>query len=145
MKLTILAGVSGSGKSTYAKKLGGIICSADDHFVDADGVYRFDPSQLGEAHRKCLRNVVLGLQRFGEHIVVDNTNTTLVELAPYVALGQAFYAQVEIVVVVGNPADAARRNIHGVPHGSVMAMAKRIDEMLHNWPPFWPTPLIVGQ
>ena len=52
--LYIVRGLPGSGKSTLAKKL----CprdayEADDWFVDHDGIYKFDPSQLSKAHRYC--------------------------------------------------------------------------------------------
>ena len=52
----------GSGKSTFARKIlqsyesqgkRGIICSADDFFIDTRGNYMWDGSRLSEAHEFC--------------------------------------------------------------------------------------------
>jgi hypothetical protein len=65
-------------------------------------------------------------------IVVDNTNTTIAEIAPYVAIAEAYSYEVEIVQI-GNLDDEslklyASRNTHGVPYASVVDMARRIAE-----------------
>ena len=43
--LYIVRGIPGSGKSTFAKTLGGIHIEADQYFVDGDGNYNFDGSK----------------------------------------------------------------------------------------------------
>ena len=55
--LYIIRGIPGSGKSTLAKKIASVACEVDDFFVDPDGVYRFDPSLLKEAHSACQKKV----------------------------------------------------------------------------------------
>lgn len=81
MKVIILCGVSGSGKSTIAKEIGsGYVVSADDFFM-ASGEYKFDPTMLPAAHGQCLRDFVGCLQYGCDTIVVDNTNTTMMEVA----------------------------------------------------------------
>jgi adenylate kinase family enzyme len=50
----IVRGCPGSGKSTFAKTLGGIHIEADQYFVDADGNYNFDGSKIKNAHAWCL-------------------------------------------------------------------------------------------
>jgi adenylate kinase family enzyme len=52
-QLIIVRGIPGSGKSTFASSLGIPHYEADQYFIGADGVYRFDFSKLGEAHRQC--------------------------------------------------------------------------------------------
>lgn len=94
----ILRGPSGCGKSTWAKeryKKGASICSADEYFTRVDGSYHFDPSELGQAHGKCLRryiDVVKQVYELGDEfdIIVDNTNITDAELAPYVRIAEAY-------------------------------------------------------
>lgn len=141
-KLIILRGISGSGKSTYARKIKSdlpiVIVSADDHFMK-DGEYIFNPAELPEAHRKCFMNCDDYLDAEFD-VIVDNTNTSLWEISPYMMLAQKHRASVEIVRVDCDPKVAAARNTHGVPEGAVHAMAKRMEPLL----PFWPKEMVVG-
>ena len=62
LKLIIMRGIPGSGKTTLARKIEDLamrsgykitgICSADDYFVK-NGKYVFDGKKLGEAHKFC--------------------------------------------------------------------------------------------
>jgi predicted kinase len=144
-KITVLRGQPGSGKSTWAKQNRPHIpvCSAD-HFFCGDGEnpheYRFDFRKLGEAHGACLQKFIK-LTSLGCDVVVDNTNTTAVEMAPYVAWGLALGFEVEIIRLECSSDIAAARNIHGVPAGSVYRMKTTLDsEVL---PPFWPKEVVV--
>jgi len=143
MKVTIIAGISGSGKSTLAgAECGGSVrCSADDFFTDKVGDYHFNPAKLGEAHAMCLRKFVEALLA-GKDAVVDNTNTTSTELAPYIALANAYGVDLRIVVIRCDAEIAARRNTHGVPERAVRAMASRLERTLAHWPRHWPEPEI---
>lgn len=139
MKVVIYSGVPGSGKSTLAAKEhpGAPVCSAD-HFFERDSVYAFNPARLPEAHAACLRKFVELVQAGGwPVIVVDNTNTTAAEVAPYAALALAYDYALEIVTVHCDPDVAAARNTHGVPVHAVRAMATRLAE--RALPPWWPT------
>jgi predicted kinase len=133
-KVVLMSGVSGSGKSTYARKLGGVVCSADE-FFEKSGKYVFDPSLLREAHGACLRKFTEALLRGDSLIVVDNTNTTVVELAPYVALSQAYGAKCELVTILCDIRVAAARNTHGVPFGVIERMDTAIRD--RKLPLFW--------
>ena len=55
-------GLPGSGKSTLSKNIASVygvdktvICSGDDHFTDANGVYKFDQNKLAKAHSEALQ------------------------------------------------------------------------------------------
>lgn len=148
MKVHILRGVSGSGKSTIAN--GGIrvanrvICSADDF----DGLYRngFNPSLLPQAHAACLKKFVSALQFDVDHIVVDNTNTTVAEVAPYAALALAYDASLMITTVKCNDLEAAfARNVHGVPLQGIKAQALRLALSAEHMPPWWPQETVESQ
>jgi predicted kinase len=102
--------------------------------------YRFNPAQLPEAHSACLRRFV-ALCETGTDVVVDNTNTTAVELAPYVALAGMYGYEVEIIRLHCDPFLAAKRNTHGVPEKAVLAMHARL--MSDRLPPFWPQEQII--
>lgn len=152
MKVIVLQGVSGSGKSTYGRKLakeaeakGAFVrtVSADNFFVAlGGGTYKFDPSKLGEAHALCLRTFINAMiERWDGYftndslVIVDNTNTTAVEIAPYMASAAAFGWDAEVHYVKCDPTVAAARNLHGVPEKSVRAMASRIES--ESFPPWW--------
>jgi predicted kinase len=136
-KVTIMSGVSGSGKSTFvARHLpDAFVISADHFFVGADGAYRFDPRLLPAAHADCMRRFVAEVTAGRDHVVVDNTNTTAVEIAPYYSVARAFNAAVQLVRVSCDPAVAAARNRHGVPLASIEAQATRLATL--ELPPFW--------
>jgi NEDD4-binding protein 2 len=132
-QIKVMRGISGSGKSTLAAKLahealdlGGCatICSADDFFINNEGEYKFDPTKLGLAHKSCLRAFLAALHSEFDLVIVDNTNLNIEDLAPYVALGEAFDYDVEILQV-DTPLDVAKaRGTHGVPPASVVRMER---------------------
>jgi predicted kinase len=132
----ILSGLPGSGKSTFGKRKypHALKFSADDAFETPEG-YKFDPSRISEAHAACLRGFLAALQAKASLIVVDNTNTSAVEIAPYAALALAFGATVEIVTVRCSAEDALRYNTHGVGEKTIMYMAQSLDE--RKLPPWW--------
>lgn len=153
-RLTLMVGASGSGKTTIARSWRGDeksgephILSADDFFVDPETrEYHFDIARLGEAHAACLRAAVEALTRGVGFVVIDNTNGSIAEAAPYVALGMAYGYEVEIVRVRCVVEVAAARNVHGVPPSIVRQIAEGIDAMFAaGLPPFWRVTVRGGQ
>jgi predicted kinase len=135
----IMQGVSGSGKSTYAASLNPRhVVSADDYFVNEAGEYGFDAALLPEAHAECLRRFV-SLVTIGAEgpIVVDNTNTTNAEIAPYYALAESYGYEPTIVSVFCDPKVAHLRNQHGVPLETCLKAAERIRRERERMPPWW--------
>ena len=141
MRVIIMAGVPGSGKSTWIKENhpGAIICSADDYFA---GLGRnFDPSKLGQAHGTCVRKYVTFVANPDDEewcdnvVIVDNTNTTVLEMAPYVAIASAYGVPVEIVEMDCPTELAAKRNIHNVPMRTCLRMGDNL--MSLEIPRFW--------
>ncbi len=138
MQVVVLVGASGAGKSTYARAYVDqdyIVCSADHAFV-VDGIYKFAANRLSEAHGMCFRQAIESLLA-GRSVVVDNTNTTTEEIAPYILLAQSMGAECVVIHVPG-PVDLAR-NVHGVPVSTVQAQLTRIARTLGRWPKWWPT------
>ena len=82
----IVRGASGSGKTTKAQTLGGTVYSADDFFMH-NGTYLFDPTLLGQAHQASQDAVKAAAGKGESPIIVDNTNTQLWEMRPYVVVG----------------------------------------------------------
>lgn len=127
-RVIIFRGLPGSGKSTQAKALGGVVLSTDDYFM-VDGVYCFDASKIGAAHIDCMRSFLAELNAGRKLVVVDNTNTRLFELTPYQLVAQAYGYEVDVVRVVCSAAKAHARNTHGVPFETVMQMAAGFQDM----------------
>jgi len=138
-KVIIMVGCSGSGKSTFIREhlKGFESFSADHYFESAIGEYNFDPSLLGEAHSCCLRNYVEYLTDTQQDLVVDNTNTTVAEIAPYAALALAYQCELEIVVLNNSWEKVASRNVHNVPESVVKSQWERIQKTLSELPPWW--------
>lgn len=136
MKLVIMRGVSGSGKSTKARELtekdsDSIICSADDFFMKS-GRYCFEAKDLGRAHAWCLGKVAAAMEIGVRLIVLDNTNTQRWEYQPYLTLAAAEGYEVEFQLV-GDLDEAsleryAQRNAHGVPLEVIQKQAQRFQE-----------------
>jgi len=127
MKVTILSAPSGTGKSTWAKKQrDAVICSADDYFLGPDGSYNFDPLKLGKAHAWCLHRFLFYLEQEYKHVIVDNTNLSIEEMAPYYALAEAFgYTP---TILRGTNMDTSilmKQNIHGVPPSTIQIQQER--------------------
>lgn len=127
MKVVILRGLPGSGKSTWAEKQPlAFICSADKFFEDESG-YHFDPSKLKDAHAWCFKRFKEAIAVRMSLIIVDNTNTTTWEYARYADLAiDQIDCELEIRSFFGGYA-----SIHDVP-------AKTIKRMLDRWEPVPP-------
>jgi predicted kinase len=138
----ILRGVAGSGKSTLAKVLAeqyaAVIASADDYpglyTPQKAGPPAFDMSKIGLAHGACFVRTINAVQA-GRNVIVDNTNTTALECAPYVSLAQAYGASPVIVTVEVAPSVAFARQSHGVPMMAFNAMVERL--LRWETPPHW--------
>jgi predicted kinase len=123
MKIILVRGLPGSGKSTYARRiagLSGLIHVEADMFFEARG--GFDPARLPEAHRWCQATTARCLAA-GHSVVVANTFTQRWELAPYWAMAQDYGATVEEVVMRG-----AWGSIHNVPAATIAAMRARWED-----------------
>jgi predicted kinase len=137
--VVIMSGLPGSGKSYYAAKLAAecsaTVCSADDYFVTSGGEYAFDPSKLGEAHAACMRRFAEALLFGYQTVIVDNTNTTALEIAPYYALARAFGYDVILRTWNCDPEVAMEQGTHGVPFETLVRMAEALER--REVPEYW--------
>jgi predicted kinase len=129
--LFLVRGLPGSGKSTLARHLAPTTLAADDFFNDERGVYRFDPSRLGEAHAWCQKATRSFLKK-GD-VAVANTFTQTWEIAPYMDIAAKADAHLVVVDLFDAGLDdrtLAARNEHGVPEAGIAAMRRRYE---HDW------------
>lgn len=128
--LYLTRGIPGSGKSTFAKTLGGTHFETDMYFIDPkNGKYSFDASKLKEAHAWCQNSVNTAMvlnHTTGENetIVVSNTFTQEWEMEPYFELAK-IYGYTVFSIIVENRHGG--QNQHGVPSDKLEAMRKRFE------------------
>lgn len=150
-QVIIMLGVSGSGKSTYAMNLmsrentcaKSLARVSADFFFSKSGSYIFDPAKLGEAHAWCFRNFLDELRGKTELVIVDNTNSTPMEISPYMLGAQAFGYEAKIIRVLCSPRLAYERGKHGVSLASIEACEARIRES--QLPPWWALEEVDGE
>ena len=151
MKIILVSGLPGSGKTTWAKQYKDNffeeehaidweirLFAADDYFEkyneSSELIYKFDPSRIAEAHSECFESVMWSMKS-GEcdEILVHNTFTQNWEISPYVALANAFGWDYEIVRLICGPTHARLNNVHNVPEEVINNMLERMEKPL----PFW--------
>ena len=120
-ELFLIRGCPGSGKSTFAKLLGGKHIEADMFFMK-DGEYQFDFTKLKDAHRWCQTMVGSWMSDSEERIVVSNTFTQEWEMKDYYDWAKDFDYKVFSVIVENNHNGD---NIHNVPIEKINDMKKR--------------------
>lgn len=153
-KVIILSGVSGCGKSRYIEtispkfysgKVIGVV-SAYSYFIsDKDetrGEYNFTPSEIDKAHAECFRHFIYYMTHIYQNyevVWVDNTNTTVAEIGPYVLAAQAYGWEPEILTFLAcGTSDlemCAERNRHGVPLNEIKNQHKLLQQ--RQLPPWW--------
>jgi predicted kinase len=130
--LTLLRGLPGSGKSTFALNLVGsdfLVCEADKYFM-VDGEYKFDGSKLKEAHESCRTMVETYMKdslvndQFYREIAVSNTFTQEWEMQPYYDLAKQ-YGYMVFTIIVENRHGG--ENQHGVPSEAIQRMKDRFE------------------
>ena len=126
--LILLRGLPGSGKSTLAKMLVGDkdYChkEADMYFVDSDGNYKFNPTQLKEAHNWCREEIEFAMKYEHSPVVVSNTFTQEWEMQPYFDMAAKHGYRV-VSLIVENRHDGV--NEHGVPDETIEKMKNRFE------------------
>lgn len=137
MKLVLMRGVSGSGKSTRARELleqnpGARILSTDDLFL-VEGEYRFDPALLGQNHKANQERCRSAMLERTELIIIDNTNVQAREMKPYHSLALEHGYATVIEEIPPPPLDELLRR-----HGSrtdKRVPRETLDRMLERWKP----------
>jgi predicted kinase len=114
--LYIVRGLPGSGKSTFAKTLGGTRFETDNFFM-VDGEYKFDGSKIKEAHNWCQNSVNSAMilnntAGLNETIVVSNTFTQEWEMKPYYDMAETYGYKVFSIIIENRHGGV---NEHSVP------------------------------
>lgn len=143
-QIIILRGVPGAGKSTIAQQIiadahakgeNAVAFSSDDYFTTPAGEYRFDSAQLPQAHANCFRQFLEFLRGKTGIAIVDNTNTRIFEMSPYVLAGKAYGFEIKIIRLVCDPKVAAARTFRGATSQMVREMNDRMEAIPSFYPP----------
>ncbi len=132
MFVIAMQGLPGSGKTTLAKIIAAqpyvVVCSADDYFVNkATGAYKWEPTQLREAHAYCFTRFVKAMES-GFSVVIDNTNLLPKDYEDYsrYAKNNGYQFHVLRMCTTLNDAELSIRNVHGVPQETIKRMRERL-------------------
>jgi predicted kinase len=123
MELIIVRGLPGSGKSTFAKSLGGEHIEADMFFVDREtGEYKFEATKLKLAHNWCAIQVQKAMVEDEPKIIVSNTFTQEWEMKTYYDLAKMHGYRVFSIIVENRHGGI---NEHNVPEEKLEQMKHR--------------------
>ena len=131
--LTLVRGLPGSGKSSFAESISADSMVAADDFFMEDGEYCFDPSKLPQAHAWCLKEAQRHLWECDSGVVVHNTFTQRWEMEPYIQLAARIGVRLNVVSVFDGGCtdeELVERNSHGVP---LEAIARMRERFVHDW------------
>lgn len=122
-EIIIIRGVSGTGKTTLAKKMQaerrGCEHYEADMYFEKNGEYKFDARELPTAHLWC-KNAVRFAMKSKSNVIVSNTFCQHWEYRPYLKMAKQYGYSVKIIVL-----KKIYGNIHGVIEDAVLRQMLR--------------------
>jgi predicted kinase len=125
MKLILVRGVPGAGKSTYGRKLAderGMVHLENDQFMYKEGVYSYSHALRKLAMHRCIDATQDALSE-GKDVVVTNCFLRRFSMQPYYFVARKLGAEIEEVVL-----DGGFKNVHGVPDAIVKSMKVALEK-----------------
>lgn len=128
IKLFIIRGIPGSGKSTTAlrmlnENIVDIHVETDMYFTDEDGNYHYDYKKIRSAHLWCMSKTLDALSN-NKRVAVSNTFVTKKEALAYINICKLNNIKYQILNCNGN-----YKNIHGVSDEKVAQMKERFQTL----------------
>lgn len=123
MKLLLIRGLPGSGKSTKAKGMQDYYHLEADMFFMINGEYKYNITKVPDNHEWCISQTKYYLNR-GLNVVVSNTFCQEWEVVPYRDIAKKYGAQLEIITMYSQ-----FKNVHNVPKEVIERMKKNFEEI----------------
>lgn len=123
MKLSVIRGVPGSGKSTFARSRYRCLILENDMFHVSDGEYRWSADRMSAAVDWCAQTAEHALSR-GMDVCVANTFVLKKYVEFYRRMAERYGADFEVVRCVG---DLSWTNVHSVPYEVLASMRSRFE------------------
>jgi predicted kinase len=141
MMVLLMRGIPGSGKSTEAKRWASLVTGTPIFSVDNymyEGGRAFNPFLLERCHEQCRADFKKALEARTPLVIIDNTNTKLSSLMPYIQLIEQQGYGFTVVQFHVKPSDVLERNTHDVPLPTLERMAQhmwseRLPSEWHVW------------
>jgi len=129
MKVIIMRGIPGSGKSTQAQRWaklvpGTVIVSADTYMYA--GGQEFADSRLSWCHEQCQAEYTRALEAKAPLVIVDNTNSKFSDIVFYVTEAERHGYEFMVLQINIEPRIAAERCVHKAPLKTVELFARRL-------------------
>ena len=121
--LYLIRGISGAGKSSFAKSLGCTHLEADMYHLDKNGNYDWKPEKVKEAHEWCKEECERAMG-WELKIAVSNTFTQEWEMKPYFDLAEKNGYKVFSIIVENRHGG---ENVHNVPQETLEKMKNRFE------------------
>lgn len=132
MRLILIRGLPGSGKSTFARRsFPGVFHLENDMFHQRDGEYRFDCRRMKDAVKWCMETAGRALGA-GMDVVVSNTLVRRRHVLAYKSLADRFGADFSVYRMDGDWG-----SVHSVPESVMESMRSGFED--------WDGETIVGQ
>jgi predicted kinase len=132
--VTIMRGVPGSGKSTKAATLGGLILAIDDFFTSKDGRYHWEAKKLAAGHAWNVSRCQDAMRNGNDNIIIDCVNGHAYDAKRYCQLAKEFDYNVVFVTADSswafNAEECFSRCAHGVPLESIKRMLSSFEPVL---------------
>lgn len=144
MKVYLVIGCYGSGKTQWiGENLDGESVFSADGFVDA-GSTLTGSEKIAKASAELLRRYTARVAdewfKRNETVVVDAPLCSAIELAPFVALAQAYEHELNIVCMRCAPDVAFARSRRICPIETIEFQVAKLVELIDRYPPWWPLP-----
>lgn len=137
MKVIVMRGISGSGKSTWIKNNypDAVVASADNAFRKPDGTYDFSDhaNRIHDAHIACFQTFIQAVLKKEPVIIVDNNSIHAWEIAPYILPAESFGYEAEILTLEIDPELAIQRKDWRAPE-DVRNSARRLAQEEKHFP-----------
>lgn len=128
MIITLVRGVSGSGKSSFVSSMIDDRVAhfeADMYFME-EGEYNFDSSKLKQAHYWCQEQTETVMKN-KQRVIVSNTFTTEWEMKPYLDLAEKYGYTVFTVIIENRHGN---KDVHNVPQETRQRQVERLSKSI---------------